>query len=68
MKKSMFPREFIIWKDSGKWVEKESDTELYNVLIINPYSDDYCKWIVMSLDDLYKHWLLNIKTKEDESK
>ena len=59
MKKTMFPRSFVVWKDE----------HTMTIIVRNRVVYDYrCKYYV--LDDLYEYWRLEIepKTKEDGNK
>jgi hypothetical protein len=54
--KTMFPREFVIWKDRNIIYDKEIDCYWH------PLQQYWC-----SFDKLYEYWRLEIepKTKED---
>jgi hypothetical protein len=59
MKKTMFPRNFIIWKD-----------EYASVILIK--NGKYGHWYIYdgefySLDKLYKYWRLEIEPKNKEN-
>lgn len=55
MKKAMFPREFVEFIVSDCWVD--TVTKMYGI-IGNHEIKKY------TLDELYEHWLFNVKNKE----
>lgn len=70
MEKTMFPREFVIWKDKFTEHCKNSFSPHYQQYRADTrgiYPEEF-KWLWFDLDGLYEFWRLEIepKNKEDE--
>lgn len=63
MKKTMFPREFLIWLIDDQEIFLGELSERY-IINDNPYKDGKP---INTLDDLYYYWLENVKNKENET-
>lgn len=62
--KQMFERAFVEWKDQYVEYCKNSKSPHYKQYYVDTHGEMGVRYLWLWLDDLYAHWLFNVKNKE----